>query len=103
MLQVMTFIGMIIIAHFTKIFSLSHKVPLFHCSLFGVVVGNTTHELHELADPGRSGGGGVRDGGFAFAFGDAASRGEDASKTSFLRTVGQVEGYLKEQAGLIEK
>lgn len=99
----MTFIGRIIIAHFTKNFSLSHKVPLFHCSLFGAVLGNTTHELHELADPGRSGGGGVRDGGFAFAFGDAASRGENASKTSFLRTVGQVEGYLKEQAGLIEK
>ncbi|CAK9272339.1 unnamed protein product [Sphagnum jensenii] len=78
--------------------NLEHKLSALPGS-----VRNTTHELHELADPGHSGGGGVRDGGFAFAFGDAASRGENASKTSFLRTVGQVEGYLKEQAGLIEK
>lgn len=55
----------------------------------------------ELTDPERPGG--VRDGGFAYAFGDAANQGESASKTRFLRTVGQVEGYLKEQASLLEK
>lgn len=69
----------------------------------GFVTGRETQELDESTDPGRLGGGGVRDGGFAFAFGDAASRGESASKTRFLRTVGQVEEYLKEQASLIEK
>ncbi|XP_024536915.1 anaphase-promoting complex subunit 5 isoform X1 [Selaginella moellendorffii] len=48
-------------------------------------------------------GGGVRDGGFAFAFGDAASRGEHATQGSFLRTYGQVEAFMKDQAILIAK
>ncbi|KAJ7540662.1 hypothetical protein O6H91_10G025200 [Diphasiastrum complanatum] len=62
------------------------------------------HEFVELQElDGQVGGGGVRDGGFAFAFGDSVNRSDSGNECQFLRTHGQVEGYLREQAVSIEK
>lgn len=52
-------------------------------------------------DPGRQLGG--RNGPAAFPIPHAAISGESGVKTRSLRTVEQVEGFLKEQAGLLEK